>query len=275
MNWLNKPARTLIAASLCLASGAANAGRACEETVVDPAKTQIAFDTALTLGRVLDASGQKLVILARRGQDLEKYGVTFSHAAFAAREADGWAIYHDLNVCGSALSKLFVQGLAEFLADDLISQDVAVVTPEPWLQDRLIQVLASKQEQFRMHESAYSAVAYPFALRYQNSNGWILETYARAASETLLPKREEAQGWLKSQGYTPSIIELGTLTRLGARMFKANVAFDDQPSELRWAGKITASTGDSVLRFVAKNGIKQPGCTHGKFAEAVCLVKNQ
>lgn len=272
MNWRAKPVNVLLFAALVLTAGTAVAGRSCEEKPIDPVKTTVAFDTALSLGKALDASGQKLVVLARRGQDLEKYGVTFSHAAFAVKDDGAWLVYHDLNLCGTAVSKLFVQGLAEFLADDLLSQEVAVVMPETWLQDRLIQVLSSKEEQFRMHRADYSAVAYPYALKYQNSNGWLLETYARAASEVLLPGRTEAQSWLKAAGYVPSVIELGTFTRLGARMFKANVAFDDQPPELRWNGKITASTGDSVLRFVAKGAMTQPGCPHGKFTNSVCLL---
>ena len=40
------------------------------------------------------------------------------------------------------------------------------------------------------------------------------------------------------------------MTRLGARMFRANVSFDDQPFERRMAGKIDTVTVDSVLRFM-------------------------
>jgi hypothetical protein len=254
-------------------AGTAHAGRACEEKTVAPEKTAIAFDTAAHLARTLEASGQEVAILARRGQNLEKYGVSFSHAGFAVKENGAWQIYHELNLCGSALSKLYVQGLVEFLADDLLSQEVAVVVPEPWLQSRLKQVLASKEEQFRMHHPAYSAVAYPFSTKYQNSNGWVLETYARAAADLKLENREQAQGWLKAAGYAPNIIQLGALTRLGGRMFKANVAFDDHPGELRWNDKITVSTGDAVLRFVSKLAVRQPDCQHGGFPEQVCLVE--
>lgn len=271
MNWLGRPARSLFFSALCLTAGAACAGRACEEKPVQPEAAANAFDGAASLSKILTESGQKVVILARRGQDLEKYGVTFSHAAFAVND-DGWQVFHDLNVCGSAISKLYAQGLAEFLGDDLMSQEVAVVVPEPWLQDRLLQVLTTKEEQSRMHEQAYSAVAYPYDIKYQNSNGWLLETYARAASEVKLRGRAEAQAWLKIAGYAPSVIELGPLTRLGVRMFKANVSFDDQPSELRWANKITTSTGDSVLRLVSRGAVKQPTCAHGKFADTVCVV---
>jgi hypothetical protein len=272
MRWLAKPSRALLFSVLGLTAGAALAGRSCEEKPVDPAQAMAAFDNALALGKKLDEGGQNLVVLARRGQNLEKYGVTFSHAAFAVKQAGAWTVYHDLNLCGTAVSKLYVQGLAEFLADDLISQEVAIVVPAPWLQSRLKEALSSKDEQFRMHEKVYSAVAYPYATHFQNSNGWLLETYARAAAETLLATRAQAQAWLNAVGYSPSVINLGALTRLGARMFKANVSFEDQPPALRWSGKITASTGDSVLHFIARGAVPQPSCLHGKFAETVCLV---
>lgn len=262
----------LLAALLACGTADALAGRACEVQQAPAERTAVAFDTALNLARTLDASGQKLAVIARRGQHLEQYGLAYSHAGFALKTAEGWVVYHDLNLCGSASAKLFSQGLAEFFADDLVSQETAVVVPEPWLQDRLTQLLTSKDELFRMHQSAYSAVAYPFATRYQNSNGWLLETYARAASDVLLPAREQAQAWLKVDDYQPSIVELGAMTRLGGRMFKANVSFDDHPSELRWSGKIKVNTGDAVLRFVAKRALPQPGCPHGAFSAAVCIV---
>jgi len=270
--WRNTAAHAVAACALACAAADAWAGRSCEDVAAPADQAAVAFDTALNLAKTLDASGQKVAIIARRGQHLEKYGLTFSHAGFVVKTGDGWVVYHDLNICGSATAKLFSQGLAEFFGDSLVSQEAAVVVPEPWLQDRLAQLLASKEETFRMHHAAYSAVAYPFATKYQNSNGWLLETYARAASDQLLPTRDEAQAWLKVAGYKPSIVTIDPLTRLGGRMFKANVFFDDHPPELRWSDKITVNTGDAVMRFVAKRAVAQPGCNHGAFPDTVCLV---
>jgi hypothetical protein len=275
MSWPAKPSRSACALFFCAltaAAGTAMAGRTCEEKITTSADAAATFDAALSLAARLDATGQTLLIIARRGQDLEKYQVRFSHAAYAIRQDGAWQVYHELNTCGTAVSRLYVQGLAEFLADDLASPEVAVVAPEAWLQARLSKVLASKDEQFRMHEPHYNAVAYPFSLEYQNSNGWVLESFARAASETLLSGRADAQRWLRKEGYAPEPIDIGMLTRLGARMFKANVAFDDQPPELRWRGRITASTGDAVLRFVSRFALPQPTCVHGGFDAQVCMV---
>jgi hypothetical protein len=253
----------------------AHAGRHCDEVAVGPQQASAAFDAALRLQNVLNTGGQQVVVLARRGQNLETYNVLFSHAAFAVRDAkgQGWTVYHDLNLCGSDRAQLYEQGLADFLADDLFSDEVAIVIPEPWLQDRLVQVFNSREETYRMHHPQYSAVAYPFSQKYQNSNGWLLETFARAVADTKLSDREDAQYWLRKNNYVPSVLHLGPLTRLGGRMFKANVAFDDHPAELRWSDKITVNTGDDVLRFVAKTGIPQPQCPHGPFPDAVCITK--
>jgi hypothetical protein len=276
MNWrADVPAvaaRALVLAALSCGAADAVAGRSCEEHATPAGQTAIAFDAALNLAKTLDASGQKVAIIARRGQNLEKFGLTFSHAGYAVKVQDEWVVYHALNLCGSATEKLFTQGLADFYAEALVSKETAVVVPEPWLQDRLAKLLTSKDEPFRMYHAAYSAVAYPYSTKYQNSNGWLLETYARATSDVMLPTRDEAQAWLKVAGYKPSVIDLGPLTRLGGRMFKANVFFDDHPSELRWSGKITVNTGDAVLRFVAQRAMVQPGCDHGAFPAAVCLV---
>jgi hypothetical protein len=264
------------AAALAIAAApAAHAGRACEETTVGAQQTAQAFDAAFRLQTLLNTGSQKAVIIARRGQNLEKYGITYSHAAFAIRDkdGDGWSVYHDLNLCGSDRSQLYQQGLAEFFADDLLSTQIAIAIPEPWLQDRLVQLLGDDRERARMHEVHYSAVAYPFARKYQNSNGWLLETWARAVSDSLLNDREDAQYWLKKNQYVASVLHLGPMTRLGGRMFKANVAFDDHPGELRWNDQITVNTGDDVMRFVAKNSIAQPQCPHDGFPVAVCVVK--
>ncbi len=275
MNWRVNSCRLLLVSLCCLLAPAVQAGQRCDDTPIDAQKTSNAFNAASRFQTLLNSGKQKVVIIARRGQSLEQYGITFSHAAFAVRDKDGsgWAVYHDLNICGSDRAKLYEQGLAEFFADDLIDNEIAVAIPEPWLQDRLVQLLSDEQERHRMHEAHYSAVAYPFARKYQNSNGWLLETYARAAADTLLSDREDAQYWLRKNQYVPSVLNLPPMTRLGGRMFKANVAFDDHPSALRWNDKITVNTGDDVMRFVAKNSIPQPQCEHRDFPVAVCIVK--
>ena len=63
------------------------------------------------------------------------------------------------------------------------------------------------------------------SMRYQNSNGWVLEMLAYAiAPEDAAPTHATAQTWLASNGFQPTELALGTMTRLGARISKANIA---------------------------------------------------
>ena len=95
-------------------------------------------------------------------------------------------------------------------------------------------------------------MAYPFSTKYQNSNQWALEVVAAAeARDVVVASREQAQQWLKFAGYQPTELKLDAFTRLGARLTKANVAFDDHPGELRWADQIRTVTVDSVFSFIA------------------------
>jgi len=51
-------------------------------------------------------------------------------------------------------------------------------------------------------------------------------------------------------GYRPTEMHIGPLARLGGRLFKANVAFDDHPNALRFSGRINVVTVESIMAFV-------------------------
>ncbi len=255
-----------------LASTSAWAGRACEERTAAPEATANAFDAALNLKTWLDKAQPRVALVARRGQNLEKYGLRYSHMGYVVHDpAGGWTIVHDLNKCGTAEADLYEQGLAEFFADDLFSYEVAIVVPTPELQSRLLDAL-SPAKRFAMHEAHYSAVAYPFATKYQNSNGWLLETYVQALSPVPLVGRTEAQHALQALQYAPSVLDIGPMTRLGGRVFKANVVFDDHPPSLRWTNRITVNTGDDLVKFTSQWAVPEPDCGHGTFANSVCVL---
>lgn len=240
-----------LAAAVCAAP--AYAGQACEQQVL----TQQSFNNAIAAGQVLqaalDASGAEVAVVARHGQDLSKYRLKYSHAGLAYRTGAGqpWRIYELLNDCGTADSALWVDGLANFFLDDPFSYDALVMTPPPQVAARLTQALADPAALHRLHELKYNMVAYPFSTKYQNSNQWVLEVMAAAqASDVQVRTREQAQAWLKMTGFQPTEMKLGPMTRLGGRMFKANIAFDDHPSELRYADRINVVTVDAILAFV-------------------------
>lgn len=200
---------------------------------------------------VLDASGAQVALIARAGQDLSKYGLRYSHMAWVWRDhpKGRWLVVHELNQCGTAHSGLYDEGLGNFFLDDLFEYHSTILVPNAASQARIAAMLSSDAPG-RMHSARYNMLAFAFSTAYQNSNQWVLESYAASASELPITDRSKAQSWLKLAGYRPDTVHVPAPTRLGARMFRANVAFDDHPFDRRMAGQIDTVTVESVLRFV-------------------------
>ncbi|WP_231580970.1 DUF2145 domain-containing protein [Chromobacterium sp. LK1] len=239
--------------ALCLLlPQAAQAGRSCEEQTITPATFGKAMAAAEQLRQKLDASGGDVAVIGRVGQDLSRFKLRYTHVGIAYRQPEGrWRVAHLLNDCGSASSDLWYEGLGNFFLDDMYSFESVALLPPPALAARLRERLQAPPRLRELHTPQYSLLAYPFATRYENSNTWVLETLAASASqEARIANREQAQMWLKLNGYAPSELKLGPLTRLGGRMFKANVAFDDHPNEMRYADRIQTVTVDSVMNFL-------------------------
>ncbi|WEF31297.1 DUF2145 domain-containing protein [Pseudoduganella chitinolytica] len=243
--------RWLLVACLTLATPAW-AGRHCEEKPLSVADTVKSMDLAKKTFDTLDASGAQVALVSRVGQDLSKYGLKYSHMGIVVRDhPEGrWTVVHELNECGTAGSNLYNEGLGNFFLSDLYRYEAEVVIPDGATQERLAQLVASRTAR-RLHEPKYNMLSYVYSTRYQNSNQWVLETYAAAAApKGQVETRAEAQNWLKQAGYAPVTIRVRSLTRLGGRMFRANVAFDDHPFERRMAGQIDTVTTVSIVNFV-------------------------
>jgi len=240
-------------------SGAAHAGRSCEEKKPSLQTIERGLALAERTLNALDVSGHKVVVLARAGQDLSKYGVRYSHLGFAYRQPDGkgghvWRVLHKLNHCGTSVAALYRQGLGEFFLDDLWRYEAAFVPLSPQAQAQLLELLQERRQSVRMHHKPYSIVSYAWGRQYQQSNQWAIETLA-AALEPSIESREQAQAWLQFRGYRPSVLRLGPLTRLGGRMTAANVAFDDHPFEKRFSDRIETVTVDSVFSWLERSGL--------------------
>ena len=67
--------------------------------------------------------------------------------------------------------------------------------------------------------------------------------------------RAQAQAWLVLKGYRPTTLRLSPLTRLGARINSANIAFDDHPDEKRLSDRIETVTADSVFAWLRESGL--------------------
>jgi hypothetical protein len=250
---------TPLLAAMCLAAAAlgAQAGRSCEQKPAEAQSVERGMNLAAATAKALDASGAQVLVLARAGQDLGKYGLRYSHLGFVYRETvDGktvWRVMHKLNHCGTAESALYRQGLGEFFLDNPHRYEAAFAALSPELQARLLPVLRDNARAGALNEPRYNMVAYPWSTKYQQSNQWALETLAAAAANSR--DRDTAQAWLVVKQYQPTALKLGAFSRLGARATAANIAFDDHPNEKRFADRIETVTVDSVFDWLQRSGL--------------------
>jgi len=241
----------------------AHAGRPCEAPTLPKKET---IENGLKLAQrtldTLNRSGADVVLLARAGQDLSKYGLRYSHLGLAYRQTDSqgttvWRILHKLNECGSAESALYRQGLGDFFLDNMWRYEASVIVPKPDIQAQLLSVITNDALFAQLHHKPYSIVSYAWGQKYQQSNQWAIETMAMsmdADANKATYSRTQAQAWLKAKGYQPTPLNIGPLTRLGARIGSANVAFDDHPDDKRYSDRIETVTVDSVIAWMTRTG---------------------
>jgi hypothetical protein len=246
--------------SLALFSADAFAGRSCEAAKPPPPQMiergmSLAQRTLAALEAEHARHGTTVVVLARAGQDLGKYGLRYSHLGLAYKALGGqWLVAHKLNTCGTAEASLYRQGLGEFFMDDLFRYEAAWSVPTRDVQDKLYASLIDHARTTALHSKPYSMVSYVWAQKYQQSNQWAIETLATAMDGNIR-SRQQAQAWLQFKGYEPTTLKIGALTRLGGRVTAANVAFDDHPNDKRFSDRIETVTVDSVFAWLPRAGL--------------------
>jgi hypothetical protein len=232
----------------------AQAGRTCQELKPDPLTVQKALQLALRTRDALEASGAEIALVGRVGRDMSKHGLRYSHMALALRDhpKGRWHLTHMLNQCGTATAALYDEALGNFFLDDVFDFEAVIVVPARDLQERLLAVAAGALP-LTLYEPSYSLIAHPYSARHQNSNQWVLEQLAAAlAPSGSVANRQQAQRWLRDSGYVPSEVRIAPFERLGARVFAANVYFDDHtPAEMQTA-RYQVVTVESVMQFVAQ-----------------------
>lgn len=250
---LNRLAVVCMLAVLWLAAPAW-AGRSCQERGADAAELQKALDLAYRTRTALEQSGAEVAIVARVGRDLSRHGLRYSHMAFVVRDhpKGRWHLTHMLNHCGTAASALYDEGLGNFFLDDLHDYEALIVTPGRDLQVRLAGLLRSSAAQ-RLHTASYSLIAHPYSTLHQNSNQWLLEMIAAAvAPPGQIIDRASAQRWLAESGYTAAEIRISPAQRIGARLFSANVRFDDREARELETGRYQVVSAESVAAYLTR-----------------------
>lgn len=199
---------------------------------------------------VLDALSDNVVLLARMGQNLEQFGLKYSHLGFAVRglRRGEWGVIHLLNASDGRTSGIYQEGLVNFYSDSPYRFESCVFTLPPAVQTRLGELLLRRPRV--LHWPVYSLTAYPWSLSTQNSNQWVLEMVAAAAAGMEQPTREQAQRWLRDKGFAPTVLRIPLLTQWAGPLLRDSIRFDDQPVEERRAGRVHTVTVDSVFDFL-------------------------
>lgn len=243
---------------LIIISSNALAGTSCEAEKPKPGMYLNASRLALEVNKKLNRVNPRVALLARSGTNLDKYGLHYSHVAFVVRDYPGqtgkWTVLHLLNECGTSRSSIYTQGLMNFFMDNLYRLDYQITLLDTATQDRLYQTILS-QEARKMHDQRYNILAYPFSIRYQNSNQWVLEVIGASMNAGSKSSRVAVQHDLLRTGYKPSVIPVGAFSRMGASLASSPVAFDDHPESERRRNRFSTVTVDSVINYLKHRGM--------------------
>ena len=229
-------------------------------------------DTLFRFGAIvkeaLDASGQGVALIARSGLDLSRFGMRYSHAGFSLRASPNapWSVRQLYYACDEQKPRLYDQGLAGFLlgSDAPDIGYLSVVLLPAGAATELERAALNDRQALALLGPAYSANAYPFSLRYQNCNQWVMELLAAAwgpLGEAALP-RASAQGWLAEQGYVPSVVEVGLRPLMWVGALIPLLHNDDHPAEDLARNTYRVSMPASIEAFVQAH---VPGATRIEF----------
>jgi hypothetical protein len=129
---------------------------------------------------------------------------------------------------------------------------VAIVRVPDDAADTLRRAALDTPRALRLLASTYSANAYPFSLRYQNCNQWVMELLAMAwgglaEGDDL---RGRAQDWLRAADYAPVPVAVGSRLLMLASAFTPFLHLDDHPAADRDAMRLQVSLPSTVEAFV-------------------------
>lgn len=270
-----------LAFALALGAGTAHADsvRACAPPdTLDAAQKDRLFRFGAAIKAELDRSGRRIALVARSGLDLARFGVRYSHAGFSLQQgADTpWAVRQLYYACDEQQPRIFDQGMLAFVLGMNEPEQgyvSALLLPEPEAAE-IEQAVLDRALALRLLGATYSANAYPFSLKYQNCNQWVVEMLAAArgrlhegAAEALQangadPLRGWAQAWLQARGYEPSVIDVGWRPLMWATWFVPWLRNDDHPPQ-DWAAKrYRVSMPASIEAFLQA---QVPGATRLEF----------
>ena len=258
---LLRRATVALALGLC-ASGAAWAGLPtfCErESDITAAQQDRVLRFAGVVRQELERSGGKVALISRAGTDLSRFDLLYSHAGVALRgEADGaWAVRQLYYACDDARPHLFDQGISGFAlgADAPSSGHVSLLILPDDDSAQLERAARDKRLALALLAGKYSANAYAYGTRYQNCNQWVAELLAGAWGGVAADGphvREQAQDWLRDQGYVAGPVKVPGHALMFAGQFVPLVHMNDHPVEDLHALALRVSLPASIETFVRR-----------------------
>jgi hypothetical protein len=278
------PRRAALAAWTALVAGGALAGTAhaaslryCDrQAQVSIEQQDQLFRFGAIVKAELEASKQPLALVARSGLDLSWFGLRYSHAGFSLKDSPNgpWSVRQLYYACDEQKPRIFDQGISGFLlgTDNPAEGYVSLVFLPPEEGAPVERAALSRPQVLQMLAADYSANAYPWSLRYQNCNQWVLELLGSAwAGITLAdpvdedgPPRQRAQQWLREQGYAPMVVSVFP-PLAWASAFVPWLHGDDHPRGDRLAGVYRVSMPDAIEAFVRR---RAPGATRVEICHA-------
>jgi hypothetical protein len=250
----------LVAAWLAAAVGTSHAAslatRLCDQPVtMSAAQQDKLLRFAAVVRQELEASGQRVALVARSGLNLDRFGVRYSHAGLSLQASPNapWSVRQLYYACDERRPRLFDQGLPGFVfgTDDASLGYVSLVLLPAEAAAMMEAAALDRPRALRLLAERYSANAYPFSLAYQNCNQWLIELFAAAWGQ--LPDthelRAQAQAWLQAERYEPATIELSRLYLIASH-FIPWVHADDHPEDDLFALRYRLSLPSSIESFV-------------------------
>lgn len=211
---------------------------------------------AAVIKQVLDRSGRGAVLIARSGLDLGRFGVRYSHAGISLRANPNgpWSVRQLYYACDESRPRVFDQGLSGFLlgTDNPRSGYISLVLLPDGPDASLSQTALDRPRALALLGNTYSANAHAFSTRYQNCNQWVMELIAAAwgLPGPALPRRDQAQAWLRTQGYLPEPLDVGSHALMFAAHFVPLLQVDDHPLEDLQALRMRTTLPRSIEAFV-------------------------
>lgn len=238
----------LLSSSLFLAAPLAQAETAAAATATATAAAD-ALPTvaqrqafAQQVGAALDASGARLVLLARMGRPLAEMpeGMRFTHVGLAERSATGYVIHNLYQYDDRPDRSRLEDDVPVAFFSEVAELEAGILIPSSELQQRLLAVIHSPTYA-ALHDPRYSLIANPYNLGRQNCTEFILDVIHAALYRTDDIQRIKA---LTQAHFVAEPVRVNPIKLLLAGLFRREVALIDQP------GPVVTATFERIAAYL-------------------------